>query len=185
MANQNLTDRLNAGVAAVVVPGTSDGLVSKNGVPGNTTGSAITAGYIGEVKIVKTASPVTVSSATQANPIFGNVTLQPGVYAPYIAMRVVTTGTVTINEQLIYGFSTDSGSATWTDLDANGQSNSCGASVVLGGSTLTATQVRFFASAAFPPIVVSAATTYYFKSANRVTSGSLDHTGFLTFTRIA
>ena len=35
--------------SAVVVPGTSPGLVAAAGVPGNTTGSAIASGYVGEV----------------------------------------------------------------------------------------------------------------------------------------
>lgn len=65
MANQNLSTRTNAGASVAVVPGTSDGLVSKNGVPGNTTGTAIAAGYVGETVYGpsnKTASLVTAGS---------------------------------------------------------------------------------------------------------------------------
>lgn len=96
---QTLSARLNVGVAQIVVPGTSSGLVSASGLTGNTTGSAISAGFVGE-KITATLAGV-----IQVNPVAGTyyddsgtLPLTAGVWmvccSAGLAMENATTGTV-------------------------------------------------------------------------------------------
>jgi len=63
----------------VVVPGTQSGSVSKNGLPGNTTGNAVAAGYVGE------QITATLAGISQSSPVAGTyyddsgtLTLTPG-----------------------------------------------------------------------------------------------------------
>jgi hypothetical protein len=63
---------------AVVVPGTSAGLVSASGVPGNTTGSAIAVGFVGEVISAVTASANV--SATGVGSQAVTITLTAGIW---------------------------------------------------------------------------------------------------------
>jgi hypothetical protein len=54
----------------IVVPGTSSGLVSASGLPGNTTGNAIASGYVGEEIVQET----TTTTATTGNPNIALIT---------------------------------------------------------------------------------------------------------------
>lgn len=153
-------------------------------VCGVAAGTAPSGNVVGTSITIKTSSTVIVTSATQANPIFGSASIPAGVWLPCVNMRMNYTGTVTINEEPAYGFSTDSGASTWTDVDFVGMTNVAVASLVMGSATPSLTQTRLGATACFPPITVTTPTTYYFKSFNRVTAGELDHNGELTFTRI-
>ena len=54
---------LSGNIPGIVVPGTSSGLVSLNGLTGNTTGNAIASGYVGEV-LSATVSSATSTGAT-------------------------------------------------------------------------------------------------------------------------
>jgi len=58
----------------IVNPGTSSGLVAAAGLPGNTTGSAIAAGYVGEVK----QSIVTNAQLTTSQANVTSLSLTPG-----------------------------------------------------------------------------------------------------------
>lgn len=87
----------------VVVPGTSNGLVSLNGVPGNTTGNAIASGYVGEVGFQNfggvsiTTTGVSQSIATVSIPT-------AGVWAVYVTADV--SGSATTSSQRAVSIST-------------------------------------------------------------------------------
>lgn len=149
-----------------------------------TAGTAPSGNVVGTSVTIKTSSGVNVTSGTQAYPIFGSASVPAGVWLPCLNIQIVDTGTATVNESDAIGFTTDSSATTWSDLDLTGITNSVTPSVILGGATLTATQIRWGAGSCFPPITVASPTTYYFKSINRVTSGTLTYNGFLTFTRV-
>lgn len=63
----------------VVNPGTSSGLVAAAGLPGNTTGNAIAAGYVGEV-IRSTAMSNTTISTSATDVTGSNLPLPPGCW---------------------------------------------------------------------------------------------------------
>ena len=62
----------------IVNPGTSSGLVAAAGLPGNTTGTAIAAGYVGEVKTSTSSLVVYSASATWEN--VANLTMTAGLW---------------------------------------------------------------------------------------------------------
>lgn len=62
----------------VVVPGTSNGLVSLNGVPGNTTGTAIASGYVGQIIDSGSQTGITVTSGAYVT--VAQITLTAGVW---------------------------------------------------------------------------------------------------------
>lgn len=100
MANQTLSSRLNVGVANIVVPGTSSGLVSASGLPGNTTGNAIASGYVGEQQLVNNWNGQTsLSSGTAYN--VTSLSLPAGVWLVFGSAEInATTGTDLYNIQL-------------------------------------------------------------------------------------
>lgn len=124
MGNQNLSDRLSAGVSVVVNPGVTDGLVSKNGVPGNTTGSAIAASYVGEIKTASVlfASAQSLTTATTKDLV--QLNLGSGVWAISGCVSFDGTGTTTV-AGLMAGFGFNSSSlpaqSAFAVQDANGQ----------------------------------------------------------------
>jgi hypothetical protein len=61
-----------------VVPGTSAGLVSMNGLKGNTTGNVIAAGYVGEVKSTAISSAVATWSGGTAASSISSISLTSG-----------------------------------------------------------------------------------------------------------
>jgi hypothetical protein len=62
----------------IVNPGTSSGLVAAAGLPGNTTGNAVAAGYVGEVKTSTSSLVVYSASATWEN--VANLTMTAGLW---------------------------------------------------------------------------------------------------------
>jgi hypothetical protein len=94
MANQTLSSRLNVGVAQIVVPGTSSGLVSASGLTGNTTGSAIASGFVGEWLHASPASVVVPSGS-------GGIT--------GVASLTLTAGDWDVWGHVTFGFGTSSG----------------------------------------------------------------------------
>lgn len=111
MANQTLSSRLNVGVAQIVVPGTSSGLVSASGLTGNTTGSAIAAGFVGEVI---TGGAITTTSLTTSEATISSITLTAGVWMlMYQATVYCQTGATTANNTFAkLRISDNAGSAT-------------------------------------------------------------------------
>lgn len=93
----------------IVQPGTSAGLVSASGLPGNTTGNAIAAGYVGE-------KLETTSSETSATPgsFFANdgKLLTKGVWLVIARANTTASGTLTSNKAFRLGISTATGSIT-------------------------------------------------------------------------
>ena len=71
----------------VVVPGSTDGLVSSSGLPGNTTGSAIAAGYVGEV-IETTSMTDGVSIGADALWSGSNLALTAGVWKLFARIQI-------------------------------------------------------------------------------------------------
>jgi hypothetical protein len=61
-----------------VVPGTSAGVVAAAGLPGNTTGSAIAAGYVGEYKSA-TINLTAINSTTPTN-VTNDLSLTAGIW---------------------------------------------------------------------------------------------------------
>lgn len=66
----------------IVQPGVSSGLVSASGLPGNTTGSAIASGYVGEIVSASPGSAVTpgASVASGINKTVTSISLSPGIW---------------------------------------------------------------------------------------------------------
>ncbi len=70
-------------IQGVVVPGTSNGLVSLNGVPGNVTGNPIASGYIGEVVYGpsnRNTGALISFSASNSPQTFQTITLSGGIW---------------------------------------------------------------------------------------------------------
>jgi hypothetical protein len=63
-----------------VVPGTSDGLVSKSGLKGRSDNTAVATGYVGE-KVAGSISSFNLTLA--ANNTIGSISLNPGIYLVY------------------------------------------------------------------------------------------------------
>jgi hypothetical protein len=61
-ASRITQDTIAAARLPVVVPGTSAGVVAAAGLPGNTTGSAIAAGYVGESFLLRTSTGVSIGT---------------------------------------------------------------------------------------------------------------------------
>lgn len=154
-------------------------------------GTAIAAGYVGELRQQKTASPLSLSSGSGSFPLWsgGAITLSKGVWLPMINVQGSDTGSVTFTESMRIGFSTDSSTSTWSDLDSTGISNNTTITpqLVLGvGGTFTATNLRIAESSVFSPIQVSADNTiYYVKFHNRISSGTFGFNITFSMVRIA
>lgn len=71
---------------AVVVPGTSAGIVSASGLPGNTTGNAIASGYVGQM-LTSTVSGVSFASSATAKTAT-SITLTAGIWWVKGAMSI-------------------------------------------------------------------------------------------------
>jgi len=141
---------------------------------------------VGEVRKTSTTAFVPNITLGSGYTHLGNViTLTTGVWLPSLNCIVSCTGTTTLLEAFIAGFSTDSTPSTFTDSDFVGFTNATKSSIV----DVNATQLnyRFTLSASFPPITVSSSCAdYYFKVANRYSSGNgYDLSGFLSFVRLA
>jgi hypothetical protein len=110
----------NLTIQGVVVPGTSNGLVSLNGLPGHTSGSAISAGYVGEVIFGPGGSTPTdpgsvhlTSSASWEN--IQNVTLSAGIwqiFTVFLVISVDNSTNYTSGSTPAWNVSAGSGSAT-------------------------------------------------------------------------
>jgi hypothetical protein len=120
----------------IVVPGTSSGLVSASGLPGNTTGNAISAGYVGQV-ITWTTPPATTSVTTTTFADWTNATftLTPGIWliCASVAAKIVPPSSAGLNTYLslqLYD-ATNSAQIAYKAL-------SCGASTSSAGSVTNA-----------------------------------------------
>lgn len=88
----------------IVVPGSSPGLVSASGVPANTTGSTISAGFIGEsIPGTLAASIASLTTGVIAN--IGSITLNQGNYL-IIAAAYLSVGAGASLSQFRRGIST-------------------------------------------------------------------------------
>ena len=155
MANQNLSSRLNVGVAQIVVPGTSSGLVSASGLTGNTTGSAIAAGFVGQLlTLTSTNTGVTTSGAY--NNVMGGTTglsVPAGVWLFY-ATVTLSAGTATGITSVAGVISTTTASGTGIGSDDSSMALSVGAAGVN-------TRLKI------GPVIqsISSTTTYYLNAA--------------------
>lgn len=99
----------------IVQPGTSSGLVSASGLPGNTTGNAIASGYVGEKLSFTSRSISAVTSGVTGN-ASALATLTAGVWVIYA--RIGTSAGVGLTGVLGFiatdGNNTDSGDLTTT-----------------------------------------------------------------------
>jgi hypothetical protein len=159
--------------------------VSARNVVGDTSGTAVPAGYVGELKTVVQSATISMTTATNWTNV-GSVTLTPGIWSISMGMQaVVTSPGVSFNEGILLGFSTDSTSAM-SDFDISAARANSVTFSHTGPITTVTTQQRFGASGNLVPITVNANTTYYFKVRNTVTSGTCEFIGGrLICTRIA
>lgn len=109
----------------IVVPGSTDGLVSSSGVPGRTNGVAIPAGYVGEIiQTIRTAGDVTLTSATASTIV--TITLTAGIWnirgAATFAANVAPTGFTYASLSITTGTTFDTTKAADTWWQANPQS---------------------------------------------------------------
>lgn len=78
-------------VQGVVVPGTSNGLVSMSGLPGSTAGSALAAGYVGQViwgPANKNTGSLTATGSSGAWTNFQSIALTAGVWLVFANFQV-------------------------------------------------------------------------------------------------
>jgi len=68
---------LSGNIPGIVVPGTSAGLVSQNGLTGNTTGNNIATGYVGEL-IIASFSGIAAGSMPAVGTVVNLASLTPG-----------------------------------------------------------------------------------------------------------
>jgi hypothetical protein len=159
--------------------------ISAREILGDTSGTAVPAGYVGEVKTAIQSGAISITSSSNWTNI-SSVILTKGVWSVSIhAVAAVTTPGAAYTEGPRIGYSTDA-TTGFSDLDGSiARSNTTGFSTT-APVTSTITQQRFVASATCVPIVVAADTTYYLKASNNVSSGTMDIAGGrLIFIRIA
>jgi hypothetical protein len=175
LTGQHLPD---TGASAVGFP------VSARNIVGDTSGTAVPSGYVGEVKSAVQSGAISITSSTNWTNI-SSVTLTKGVWSVSIhATAAVTTPGVAYSEGPRLGYSTDS-TTGFSDLDGTVALSNVTRFSATAPVTSTITQQRFAASANCVPIVVAADTTYYLKVSNNVSSGTMDITGGrLIFIRI-
>lgn len=157
----------------VVVPGTSSGLVSASGLTGNTTGSAISVGFVGE-KIEALQSSFASAGATATFFDMGNVPLTAGVWSiSYLLVAKLNGATMTF-------FSGGIGTASST--------NSAGLTYgVTQADSMPPTSAGINTSLSIPNYIVSISfsTTYYGKCYFSYSAGTPQYAGRLTAVRIA
>lgn len=145
-------------------------------------GTAVPAGYVGEVKSIIQSVAINIATGSNFTNI-GSVLVPKGVWKLSAQMTVATGGAMTFNEALTIGYSTDS-STSFSDQDlSQTRSNNCFGSNIINTSI---TNTRNAVVADFGVLVVASDTTYYFKQANRASAGSYDILGArMFFIRIA
>jgi hypothetical protein len=163
--------KASAGAAVgfgIVVPGTSAGLVSASGVPGNTTGNAIASGFVGEWIFATPASAVT----------FGTT----GV------VFNITSLALTAGTWLVYGnFTINPATATMT-ASYGGVSTSSTSfdslTYVVGGQHTTTTNTYY---ASLPRVIRTTGTTMYLNGnvSYSGTAGTYSTTSSIQAIRIA
>jgi hypothetical protein len=153
----------------IVVPGTSAGLVSASGVPGNTTGNAIATGYVGEAVTASrlSASSLSLTTATSATLITSGITLTAGVWE--IGGFCGLVGSATATTEIISEINTSS-SPSITDPDTSRYSSSA-------SNNINTARVHW----AHPTFVVniSATTSYYITIRVSFTGGTCSAYGRL------
>lgn len=156
----------------IVNPGTSSGLVAAAGLPGNTTGNAIAAGYVGEVV---EATQATAASGIGTSVYFDavSVTLTPGIWM--INYLLCNTASGATELQLAGGISTTAGNSQ------AGLQEGDNWAFTLGAISTYNTHVSI------PCYVVrpTTTTTYYGKAAIYFSSGSPQYSARITAVRIA
>lgn len=77
----------------LVVPGTSAGLVSASGLPGNTTGNSIASGYVGEKQVTTPTETSLGTTDTDTSIAASSFTLTSGVWLVTYHIAVIVSGT--------------------------------------------------------------------------------------------
>lgn len=95
----------------VVVPGSTNGLVSSSGLPGNTTGSAIAAGYVGE-KVVGTVRTITTTAGAYVTGANECITLDKGIYLMFVKGSWLGNNTASV---IAFGVSSTANTRTAVD----------------------------------------------------------------------
>jgi hypothetical protein len=128
----------------VVVPGTSNGLVSLNGVPGNTTGNAIASGYVGQTLTQTFANTAATSSG--AFQVGSTYSLPSGVWL-VIGWAFINQGTSTGNSYFILDVNTSAAlrSAGAFEGATSGTLNISGQTMPLIVNSSTATNIYLMA----------------------------------------
>lgn len=156
----------------IVVPGVSSGLVSASGLPGNTTGNVVAAGYVGEVVQLTGQQTLAVSGTYYS---FGGTTIQPGTYLVSLNAQVNGVGAL----QVLGAISQTSTSSA--SIDAAGVGSS--ADFYYAGSQATAAGTNTLRTSGSWILRVTTAGTYYTRVSYAGTSGTV--LGWATLTRIA
>lgn len=156
----------------IVVPGSTNGLVSSSGVPGNTSGTAISTGYVGQIQQFYGQKTSAVSGTYHS---FAGTTVQPGTYLVSLSAQCNGSGVTSIIGAL---------SKTATDsvnIDAEG----VGATIdfYYAGSFATASGTATLRSSACWMLRVTSAATYYVRVSYGGTSGTV--LGWASLIRIA
>ena len=121
-------------IPSVVVPGTSSGLVSASGLTGNTTGSAIAAGFVGETNFVALNTPASTSVATTFVDAGPTMTLSPGLWiitCNIVCGSAFVSGTASFQIALRSGTSTNVITANWSPFTASGAASAVSTPILL------------------------------------------------------
>lgn len=186
--NGNITKwrvRKTAGGQAVgfgiATPGTSAGLVAAAGVPGNTTGNSIAAGYVGE-KIQSSRLRSAGSSLSNGTPLnVASISITPGIWDIYASAGFqYASATAT---SMIAAISTASSTLPGTDTTA--VPDSAGQQRETSDPVITTTSTDDSLDIISPAIVVTTTTTYYLVAQSAFSAGSVTAYGYLSATRRA
>ena len=153
-------ERAGAAVGfGIVQPGIASGLVSASGVPGNTTGNAIAAGYIGE-EVISASRSSTLGTGYSSGSTYQNIasiTLSAGVWAIYGAAYIG--GVTAYLERVGLTISTSSSTAN-------------GISVAQFGWNTSNSNVSFMIPVCTRYVNISSSTPYYLNAACTTTTGN-------------
>ena len=102
----------------IVVPGTSSGLVSASGLPGNTTGSAIAAGYVGETQTASMNNTTLTGTTVETDVTGASITLGAGVWLVSYSVSLGLSAAASVGgESTLSVYLTDSSNVKVSGLD--------------------------------------------------------------------
>lgn len=143
--------KTSAGAAVgfgIVSPGTSAGLVSAAGLPGNTTGNPIASGYVGERIFANSSGSVTWSAAATYYNV-ASISLPPGIWA-VSGTVVFFSSTATGITRLIAAISTSSTTADVTNQNNIASLTGASWNMVSGAEAFVATPTRYMITTTLP-----------------------------------